>query len=187
MGEVNDAAILAQHNFDEIHNEDPEPVKRQIAEADTKNRKLRENKQREELSSDLDALRDKSKALSDTIDEIDSEKQEKMKSAAWPVEGLGFSENGVTLNGLPFEQASSAEQLDVSVAMGMAMNPKLRLMVIRDGSLLDDDTMAAIEKRVKENDYQCIVEVVTRNALDEERCCVVIEEGKVKAKEKVTA
>lgn len=182
VSELNDSAIIMNQAVEEMKNEDPDPVKKQISEADTRNRKLRENKQRAELDSDLTGLRTKSKELSDKMEDIDATKQESMKLAKWPVDGLGFAENGVTLNGLPFEQASSAEQWDTSIAIGMVLHPKLRLMVIRDGSLLDDDTMTTIDKRVKDNDYQCIVEVVTRNATDEERCCVVIEEGKVKAK-----
>ena len=43
----------------------------------------------------------------------------------------------VTYNNVPFDQCSSSEQLRVSLAMGLALNPKLKVILIRDGSLLD--------------------------------------------------
>lgn len=156
------------------------PIKKQIDEADLKNRKLRENVAKAAGTTDLDEFRKKSQSLTDRLTKIDAEKQAAMSAAKWPVSGMGFDESGIVLNGLPFDQASSAEQLQVSVAMGMAMNPKLRLLVIRDGSLLDDESLAAISAQVTDKDYQVIVEVVTRTQTDEDRCCVVIEEGHVK-------
>jgi hypothetical protein len=76
------------------------------------------------------------------------------------VPGLGFEEDAVTYNGLPFAQASDAEQIKVSIAMGMAGNPKLRVMRIKDGSLLDDDSMKVVEEMAVTNDFQVFVEVV---------------------------
>ena len=60
-----------------------------------------------------------------------------------PVEGLGFGAGIVTFNGLPFDQASTAEQLRVSVAIAMAANPKLRVLRIKHGNDLDADNLAA--------------------------------------------
>jgi hypothetical protein len=66
-----------------------------------------------------------------------------------PVEGLGFadSEDGpfVTLGAEPFDQASQAQKIRVSVAIAAAMNPKLRVARILDGSLLDARSWAALE------------------------------------------
>jgi DNA repair exonuclease SbcCD ATPase subunit len=167
----------------EIKPVDTAEIKAQIVAADETNRKVQANHRRAAEQAELDRMRAEYKSMSDRIDEIDAQKQEMLAQANWPVAGLGFDSEGVTLNGLPFSQASSAEQLQVSVAMGMKMNPKLRVLIIRDGSLLDDDTLAAISKQVQEADYQLWVEVVTRTEADEKRCSVVIEDGKVKAKQ----
>lgn len=98
--------------------------------------------------------------LSDNINGYRKKQESTIMQAKYPVPGLGFSEEGVTYNGLPFEQASNAEQIEVSVAMGMAGNPKLRVMRIKDGSLLDDESMAMIEKMADQNEFQVWVEVV---------------------------
>ena len=106
-----------------------------------------------------------------------------MAEAAWPVDGLGFDESTgvVTFNGRPFSQASSAEQIRVSLAMGMSANAGLRTLFIRDGSLLDGDTMATIKQQVEAKGYQVFVEVVKSDD-----CSLVISEGR-KAAELVTA
>ena len=158
-------------------------IKAQIVAADETNAKVRANHHRKLEQAELDKQRAEYKAMSDRIDQIDAEKQQIMAAANWPVPGLGFNADGVTLNALPFDQASSAEQLQVSVAMGMKMNPKLRVLIIRDGSLLDNDTLEAISKQVQEADYQLWIECVTRTTEDEARCSVVIEDGRVKAKQ----
>lgn len=169
---------------------DVAPIEQRLREAESTNEKVRANKAKAKAQAEAAAEAANAKALTDEIEAIDKEKAKRMSEGKWPVEGLGFNDKGVTLNGLPFEQASSAEQLQVSVAMGMSMNPKLRLMVIRDGSLLDNDTLSDLDVLVKENDYQLLVEVVTRSDEDEGRCMVVIEEGAakgIKEKEAVPA
>jgi hypothetical protein len=87
-------------------------------------------------------------------------KDQAIASAKMPVDGLSFGEDGVLLNGVPFEQASDAEQLRASVAIAAAMNPKLRVIRIRDGSLLDDDAMQALAAMAAERDLQIWIERV---------------------------
>jgi len=83
----------------------------------------------------------------------------------------------VTYGGIPFDQASSSEQLRVSMSIAMAANPKLRVIRIQDGSLLDDNSMAAIAETAKANDYQIWIERVD----DSGKVGIVIEDGRVAA------
>lgn len=86
---------------------------------------------------------------------------EALARAKMPIQGLSFGESmEVLYNGLPFQQASSAEQLRVSVAIAMAMNPTLRVLRIKDGSLLDDASLAMLAAMVEAADFQCWIEVV---------------------------
>src|SRR5690606_9517554 len=109
----------------------------------------------------IDDLEGDAESLTSKIQAIDQQKADMLAKAPFPVCGLGFDENGVTLNGLPFDQASSAERLRVSVAMGIALNPKLRVMLIRDGSLLDSDSLALVAQMAEEHDTQVWVERVS--------------------------
>ena len=109
---------------------------------------------------------------------MDAEKLKQIKDAKYPLQGLSVSDSGdVLLEGLPFEQAASAEQLRASVAIGLALNPKLRVLLIRDGSLLDEDSLALLCKMAEDADAQVWLERVGTDG----DVSVVIEDGMVKA------
>jgi hypothetical protein len=80
--------------------------------------------------------------------------------AKMPVEGLGFGEEQLLLNDLPMSQASSSQRLRVSVAIAMAMNPKLRVLLVRDAQVLDDEHLALLAEMAEEHDYQLWVEQI---------------------------
>lgn len=155
---------------------DLESIGDRVQRADADNRKVRENAERKKVAAELAARQADADMLTKEIAGLDEEKAMAMAAAKWPVEGLGFDDSGVTYNGRPFGQASSAEQLRVSLAMGMALNPQLKVLVIRDGSLIDDETMAVIRGAVAEKDFQLWVEKVSASG---EGCTVLIEDGSV--------
>jgi len=61
---------------------------------------------------------------------------------------------GITFNGLPLDHASDGEKLTVSVAIGMALNPELRVLWFNHGEMLDSDNWAIIEKLAGSEEYQ---------------------------------
>lgn len=163
-----------------------EDIQRQIEQADEVNAKIRANAEREKANTELEALRTQSQALTDAMNDISTAQQKALTEAKWPVEGLAFDEDGVLLNGLPFEQASKSKRVVTSALIGMAGNPRLRMLVSQDGNDLDSDTLAALETVLKEKDFQMLLEVVTRGDDDEERCQLVIEEGAKKSRKKAS-
>ena len=92
-----------------------------------------------------------------------------------PIDDLTFGDGAVLFKGLPFEQGSSAEQLRVSVAIAMAANPKLRVLRIKEGSLLDEDGIALIQKMAEGGDYQIWIERVDTSG----KVGIVMEDGAV--------
>lgn len=141
------------------------------------NAKIREQQHRQVVVAELADARGKQSKLTERIERIQKTKADALAAVEFPVPGLSFDESGVTLNGIPLEQASSAEQLRVSVALAMAANPELRVLRIVDGSLLDSDSMKIITELATEHDYQVWIEVVDESG----KVGVVIEEGRVKA------
>jgi DNA repair exonuclease SbcCD ATPase subunit len=152
-------------------------ITERIKSADATNRAVEAKRRHADLDGELTTLRAKSQNLSDAIKSIDAEKQKRMEEAKWPLPGMSLDDSGVLMNGLPFEQASKAQRVLASVQVGMALNPKLRLLICQDGNDLDDDTMAALDKALRDNDFQMLLEVVTRSAEDEARCAVVFKDG----------
>ena len=127
---------------------------------EARNALVRQVKRRDEAQAQALAKSKEAEALTAKLEALAKEKVARISKAKMPVEGLGFSEGGITLNGLPFEQSGAAERLRVSLAMGLALNPKLRVLLIRDGSLLDKKHMAIVAEMATKADAQVWVEVV---------------------------
>lgn len=156
---------------------DVSPIQERINTADSITANVAAKQKKAEIMSELEEMREKSKSCTKKLESIDATKQERLENAQWPLPGMSLDESGVLLDGLPFEQASKAQRVLSSVKVGMALNPKLRLLVCEDGNDLDNETLAALDKALKDNDFQMLLEFVTRNDEDEKRCAVVFHEG----------
>ncbi|MFS0715501.1 AAA family ATPase [Arthrobacter sp. 1P04PC] len=156
---------------------DLDAIEAQVDGAEAINTAVRKRKAGEQVRADLLIAQQEAETLTDAIQEIDAQKAAGLESATFPIDGLGFDETGVTYRGVPFKQASGAEQLRVSLAMAIALNPKLRVIRIADGSLLDSDNLALVEAAAKEHDYQVWIEMVG----DGDGRGIIIEDGSVKA------
>jgi len=131
---------------------------------------------KEVLLAETIALEDGARALTVAMERRDAQRIDAIKAAKLPIAGLGLGNGVVTFNDVPLEQTSSAEQLRISLAIAMASNPKLRVIRIQDGSLLDDDSLASITAAAIEHDYQIWIERVDTSG----KIGVVIEDGAVK-------
>ncbi len=148
----------------------------QIRGAESINRLVRENHQRAAVAGEHALVERQAGALTQEIEAIDQKKADAIAAARMPVPGLGFGADGVvTLNGLPLDQASAAERLRVSVAIGLAMNPRLRVLLIRDASLLDRESMRQVAEMAKAAGAQLWVERVEVD----DQTTVLIEDGQV--------
>ena len=150
-------------------------IQLKIGSVEDTNAKIRANNAAKARLREKVELRERYSALTDRLTELDEQKASALASASFPVAGLSFNESGVLYNGVPLSQASSAEQIRVSLAMGMALNPKLRVLMIKDGSLLDADSLQAIRDQVAEGGFQLWLEVVN----PDDPSAVLIEDGQV--------
>jgi hypothetical protein len=153
-----------------------EDIQAELELLDEYNRGVRANLKLASELTEQKALRARYTELTHEIEAIDAKKAAAVAAAKMPVAGLGFDADGtVTFNGVPLSQASSAEQIKVSLAMAMALNPTIRVVRIMDGSLLDTDSMRLIAEMAAAADMQVWVERVQ----DGSPSAVVIEDGAV--------
>jgi len=155
---------------------DAEAIYSQIADAEGINFKIRENKTYSKVDQELAELRKQSQSLSDQMMKITSIKAKSLAKAKFPIKELAIDDDGVTFEDIPFDQCSSAQKIRISVAMGLAMNPKLRVLLIREGSLLDENNLAMIAKMAADADAQIWLERVGKG----KECQIIIEDGSVK-------
>ncbi len=160
------------NNFKE---KDVSSLENELSNLENYNQKVRQNKERTKVIEEGRNKANESESLTKKIDAIDEKKTTLLSEAKFPVKGLAFDENGVIYNDLPFNQASSANQLRVSVAMAAAQNPELKVMLVKDGSLMDAKNLALLEELAKEHNLQVWVERVSEG----DECSVVISDGEV--------
>lgn len=158
---------------------DAKAIHTQMADAETINLKVRENETHEVATKKLADLRKQSVSLSAKMTEITRTKEKALAKAKFPIEGLAIDDGDVTFEGIPFSQCSSAQKIKISVVIGLAMNPKLRVLLIREGSLLDEKSLAVVAKMAEKADAQVWLERVSKGS----ECSVIIEDGSVKALE----
>jgi hypothetical protein len=111
----------------------------------------------------LKKKQDESNQITKDIEKIDQDKKDIFKSSTLPVPGLEFDENQVLFEGLPFneDQIPTSRLIEIGLRLGAALNPNLRLMVIKDGSLLDKKAMDHVLDFCDKNNYQILVEMVS--------------------------
>lgn len=138
------------------------------------NEKVKQQKITKLKIEQLNSITAKGRAKAEEIKNLEEERINIIASARIPIEGLSFSEDGLLFEGLPFteEQLSTAKLIEAGIKISIALNPNLRIMRIKDGSLLDSDTLAIIKQAAKDNDYQLFIERVS----DSKEIGFVIEE-----------
>ena len=63
----------------------------------------------------------------------------------------------------------------MSAAIAMAADPKIRVMLVRDGSLLDQRSMGILAEMIAENDYQLWIELLE----DGGKTGIILEDGAI--------
>jgi DNA repair exonuclease SbcCD ATPase subunit len=160
----------------------PEPllptdeIDARLASLDATNKQAEAYERYRDTMREREALAAKSREATDNLEALRAKKIEMMDSAPWPIEGLALEDGRVMFEGLPFEQASQARQLEVAAAIGLAANPKIRLLIVRDGSLLDNKHLARLARIAQNANARVLLERVGEG----EECSVIIEDGSVK-------
>lgn len=113
--------------------------------------------------------------FTEIIDRCDLRKAKALAAASMPVDGLGFTEDGITLGGVPFTQASQAERLRCALAIAMRLSPNLRDVWVRDGSLLDDDGLEILRELAEQIGCRVWIERVG----ERDAGAIIIRDGRV--------
>ena len=155
---------------------DTAPIATALQNAEATNARVRAKQARNAKLEEVRKLEAASDALTQQLADHAASLEAAIANAKLPVAGLTFDSTDVKYRGVPFDQASSAERVRVSVALGIAANPDLKLMLIPDyGSLLDEMSMAVINDIAEAADVDVLIERVD----DGRQPGIVIEDGVV--------
>ncbi len=176
--EIGAAQAAERQRLATVAEVDIEPIRAQIANAETVNGQITRERERVKIAAELAATEQHATELTTKLDDIKARRTAALAAAKMPVPGLSIDDesNVLTLNGVPFSQASTGVKIRTGTAIAMTLNPELRVIVIRDASLLDAGNRAIIDTLAKDNGFLVLMEIADESM----PVGVVIEEGTVK-------
>jgi len=155
--------------------EDISVIESEMANVESVNIKVRANIKGREIKADYDTSKAEYDALTKQIESITKEREDLLSDTVMPVAGLSFDDGGLLYNGIPLDQASDGEKLMVSMGISMALNPQIRVLRIKDGSLLGPKNITILSEMIKEKDFQLFLEKVDTSG----KIGIYIEEGEI--------
>jgi hypothetical protein len=177
VAELEDTKASLEPKVAALVDPDMGDIQKRVEDTEQFNASVRAATKRRDKTVALQRRRLEALACDERIEQIDSQKAEAIANAHFPVPGLGFDGEGVTFLGVPLEQASGAERLRVGLAVAAALNPNLKMVCVRDGSLLDGEGRQVVGKWAQDAGYQVLMEIVA----GDKPVGLVIEDGELAA------
>jgi len=179
------AADAAAQATEGLTDPDVAAVRAQIQSAEHLNRQVRVRqaavRQRTTLQERYDAVAATSAHLTSQIEAIDQRKVDLYATAAFPIEGLAVAQDPkgayyLTYHDIPISQCSASEQTEIGLSIAGALNPRLKVILIREASLMDEETHARVNAWAEKRGFQVWLEIVSESGDG-----FVMEEGELKA------
>jgi chromosome segregation ATPase len=155
---------------------DLDAINRSIGLVEQSNNLVRDKLRRTEL---VKKSADKSRefaALGKKMKTLDAQKAARLGAAKMPIEKLSVDENTILYNNIPLSQVNESMQLQIAVAISMALNPKLKVILMK-GNDLDAENLEAVCTMARDKDYQVWIEKVSDDKSN--KTGFIIEDGSV--------
>ena len=182
--ELDDKMDAAKAERQAMQMMDTAPLRARLTGLEADNQKARDNAAKAKAHQAAHDKASAAMALSLQITDCDAQKAKTMADAKFPIPGLSFDDTGVRYQGKPFTQASDAEKIRVAIAVYAARKPTLRAMIIRDASLLDDNSLALLDRLAEEYSLQILLEIVPHGDEKAPPGAIEISDGTVKPTQK---
>ncbi len=154
----------------------PDQIKTLLKEIDDHNKKVERQVKRDNTLLETAAIRGNITNSKEQLQSIEDERVQLISSVQMPIPGLDFSEDGISFEGLPFSKAqfSTAKMNMIGFQIAVALNPKLKILRVKDWVLLDTDTKNQLKELAETHDFQMFIETVT----DDSEIGFIIEDKK---------
>ena len=156
-------------------------INKDIEKADYINEQVRNKKQKTELLKKSAAKSRQFADLGKKMKALEVKKAERLAVVKMPIDGLSVNEETILYDNIPLAQVNDSMQLRIAIALSMALNPKLRVILMK-GNDLDSASLEAVCKLAEEKDYQVWIEKVTDDKKN--KTGFIIEDGSVVAPDK---
>lgn len=152
----------------ESNNPENDDVEKMLNEAKIHNERHNAYIQYQEKKKQFEDARVKSENMDAELDKLQTLRNTVINNAKLPIEGLSFTEDGLTLNGIPFADGhvSDSQKMELACRLIIAANPNIRVFRIARGESLGKKRLQTIIDIAKKNDYQGFIECVVRGQED---------------------
>ena len=130
----------------------------QVDGIEATNAAVRDARTYKQTAGELTTAEAIAQAKQDALDALDQKKRDALTAAVFPDPLLSVDDEQVLYDGVPFTQVNSAMQIGIGFDIATLAQRELKLGFIKNGDLLDDDSLAEIEKRAIARDYTILVE-----------------------------
>jgi energy-coupling factor transporter ATP-binding protein EcfA2 len=155
-------------------------IDQQIFQAQEINAFVEKKKFRDEQLSKVKSIQEQVDSIEGRMEKLKEQKARTFSQAHYPVPGFKIDPDGCLFyQDLPFSQASGMQQIDVAIDMALAINPRLKLALVREGSIIDLDNLKRIHERVESMGGKLIMErtgksdemsvIITNGEIEEDR------------------
>ena len=162
--EIKDKIENAEQWLSEYDAQPKEDAAEKLAAAQNHNAKCQIVKMFHAKQTEVDAERTKADKLNADLDAYAKERAELVAAAKFPIDGLSFGEDGLTLNDVPFVvgKVSDSQIMEVAAKLVIASNPTVSIFRIGRGESLGAKRLQSIVNLAKENGFQGFIEQVER-------------------------
>lgn len=149
-------------------------IRKAINDVELKNKKIRDNIEAKRIKDQVDTLRQELAGIKQEIKAINDAKKERLSNSDIPIKGLEITDEGLLYNGLPLSQASQSEQIRIGFSLAIADSPDVSVVLVKEASLLDEDSLSEVAKLAEEVGFQVWLERVGNDP-----AAFIIEDGEV--------
>lgn len=175
FNEVSEAKEAAFFDASKLEDESTAEIEENIANIEEINRRVRANLTKANAIDEAEQLRNEYENLTDDLNEVRNKRKALLDSADLPLEGLSVNEGALVYKGQQWSDMSSAEQLIVATAIVRKLNPECGFVLMDKLEQMDTDTLTEFGSWLEAEGLQVIA---TRVSTGEE-CSIIIEDGTV--------
>lgn len=167
--------IIANKSIEDLVDESTEEIEASISDIEEINRKVRANLDKEKAEEDAKEYEKQYNNLSAEIDKVRDERKSLLDNADLPLQGLSVEDGELVFEGQKWDNMSGSQQLRVSTAIVRKLKPECGFVLLDKLEQMDIPTLNEFGKWLESEGLQAIATRVSSG----EECQIIIEDGYV--------
>lgn len=134
------------------------PIQARIDNVDEINRNVQLAQQLKRLEAEKEQKIAAHAEAEELVQSYTQRKKDALSTAIFPDPHLSVDDGQVLYDGVPFSQANTASRSRAAFAIATSGDSDLRLVIIKDGDLLDEESLAAVDALARERGFTTLIE-----------------------------